>query len=251
MGNLAFSALMLLVGYQEEHPVVKNWVSVGDFRPCLRTMVVLIQYWVENHGFGALTLLVGHQEGHPVVKNWVVRCWRGYLCEVRCKWFACGPADATATSSLFFIRIQVCLTFLVLDYAAFSGKEAVKWASVCLAVQKCTQLESLGRGRFALCECFLVAYCVLVWSSVASHDNGFTSHKGRPTFWRSGRGLFQHSPTDRRRQHTKYVRGLLVGSRPSDHYFHSVCWFVVCLCGVFLSRLWSGFDQTKTLYVWV
>jgi len=31
-----------------------------------------------------------------------------------------------------------------------------------------------------------------------------------------------------------------VGSRPSDHYFRSVCWFVclsVCLCSVFLSRL--------------
>ena len=40
-----------------------------------------------------------------------------------------------------------------------------------------------------------------------------------------------------------------VGSRPSDHYFRSVCWFVslsVCLCRVFLSRLWSDFDQTRT-----
>jgi len=45
----------------------------------------------------------------------------------------------------------------------------------------------------------------------------------------------------------------LIGSRPSDHYFRSVCWFVclsVCLsvcfflCRVFLSRLWSDFDQT-------
>ena len=37
---------------------------------------------------------------------------------------------------------------------------------------------------------------------------------------------------------------VLFGSRPSDHYFRSVCWFVclsvclfVCLCRVFLSRL--------------
>jgi len=31
-----------------------------------------------------------------------------------------------------------------------------------------------------------------------------------------------------------------IGSRPSDHYFRSVCWLVclfVCLCRVFLSRL--------------
>jgi len=38
----------------------------------------------------------------------------------------------------------------------------------------------------------------------------------------------------------------LIGSRPSDHYFRSVCWFV-CLCRVFLSRLWSNFDQSWTL----
>ena len=32
----------------------------------------------------------------------------------------------------------------------------------------------------------------------------------------------------------------IIGSRPTDHYFRSVCWFVclsVCLCRVFLSRL--------------
>jgi len=28
-----------------------------------------------------------------------VRYWRGHLSGVRCKWFAYGPADATATSS--------------------------------------------------------------------------------------------------------------------------------------------------------
>jgi len=49
--------------------------------------------------FSALTLLVGQQEGHPACRNWVVRYWHGYLSEVRCKWFAYGPADATATPS--------------------------------------------------------------------------------------------------------------------------------------------------------
>ena len=40
-----------------------------------------------------------------------------------------------------------------------------------------------------------------------------------------------------------------IGSRPSDHYFRSVCLSVclfVCLCRVFLSRLRSSFDQTRT-----
>jgi len=41
----------------------------------------------------------GQQEGHPACKNWVMSYWRGYLSGVRCKWFAYGPADATATLS--------------------------------------------------------------------------------------------------------------------------------------------------------
>ena len=36
----------------------------------------------------------------------------------------------------------------------------------------------------------------------------------------------------------------LIGSRPSDHYFRSVC-LSVCLCRVFLSRLRSDLDQTR------
>ena len=47
-----------------------------------------------------LTLLVGRQEEHLVCKkNWVMRCWYGYLSGMRCKWFAYGPADVTATPS--------------------------------------------------------------------------------------------------------------------------------------------------------
>ena len=44
-------------------------------------------------------------------------------------------------------------------------------------------------------------------------------------------------------------RDYVFGSRPSDHYFRSVCLSVclfVCLCRVFLSRLWSDLDQTRT-----
>jgi len=56
-------------------------------------------FWCMPIAFSALTMLVGWQEGHPACKNWLMRCWCGYLSEVRCKWFACGPADATATPS--------------------------------------------------------------------------------------------------------------------------------------------------------
>jgi len=33
------------------------------------------------------------------VKTWVMRWWRGYLSEVKCRWFAYGPADVTTTPS--------------------------------------------------------------------------------------------------------------------------------------------------------
>jgi len=45
-----------------------------------------------------LTLLVGRQEEHPACKL-TDECWCGYLSEARCKWFAYGPSDATATAS--------------------------------------------------------------------------------------------------------------------------------------------------------
>jgi len=38
------------------------------------------------------------------VKNWVIRCWCGYLSEVRCKWLAYGPPYATA--------VWLCLALL-------------------------------------------------------------------------------------------------------------------------------------------
>jgi len=45
-------------------------------------------------------------------KNWVMRCWRGYLSEARCKWSAYGPADATATpSSLASLKSRMVLPF--------------------------------------------------------------------------------------------------------------------------------------------
>ena len=80
-----------------------DWLCVlpWGFHQCCRV------YWtaIKNStgiiqlllAFSALTLLVGRQERHPACKNWVMRYWRGYLSGVRWKWFAYGPADATAT----------------------------------------------------------------------------------------------------------------------------------------------------------
>ena len=65
--------------------------------------------------FSGLTVLVGRQEEHPACKNWVMRCWCGYLSGVRCRLFAYGPADATATpkppSSLALYKFSLALSF--------------------------------------------------------------------------------------------------------------------------------------------
>jgi len=46
------------------------------------------------------------------VKNWGMRCWHGYVSGARCKWFANGPADATATpSSLASLKSWMVLPF--------------------------------------------------------------------------------------------------------------------------------------------
>ena len=52
---------------------------------------------------------LGWESGSASVlwKNWAMRCWRGYLYGERCRWFAYGPADATATpSSLASLKLN-------------------------------------------------------------------------------------------------------------------------------------------------
>ena len=82
--------------------------------------------------FSALTLLVGRQEEHLACKNWVMRCWCGYLSGARCRLFAYGPADATATPKprhlLPHLNPDLFYLFLVPAYPGCPGKEAVKQA---------------------------------------------------------------------------------------------------------------------------
>jgi len=90
------------------------FVEVSDTRcwysACpLQYTVLCCQFILQKlqTAFSALTLLVGRPEEHPACKKWVMRCWNGYLSGVRCKWFAYGPADTSATPlSLCFIKIQ-------------------------------------------------------------------------------------------------------------------------------------------------
>ena len=53
--------------------------------------------------FSALTLLVGRQEERPACKKRVVGYWHGYLSGARCRLFAYGLADATASQNPHYL----------------------------------------------------------------------------------------------------------------------------------------------------
>jgi len=74
---------------------------------------------------------LGNRKGIRPVKNWVVGCWHGYLSGARCR-LAYGPADATATHSSCFSKIQIGFTFLVPAALDSPRQRAVKWICVCV-----------------------------------------------------------------------------------------------------------------------
>ena len=92
--NFPFSALTLLVGWQEGHPACNKtewWGADVCVRACVRVIVLLPSVlWC---------CWLGGRKGIWPVKNWVVGCWHGYLSEARCR-LAYGPADAIATHCL-------------------------------------------------------------------------------------------------------------------------------------------------------
>jgi len=98
---------------------------------CLFSVRILCYVSIERLwlAFSALTLLVRYQAEHPASKHWVIRCWHGYLSGSRCKWFAYGPTDATATpSSLASLKSRmVCLSGAILHRLFW--KEAIKQVS--------------------------------------------------------------------------------------------------------------------------
>ena len=72
---------------------------------------------------------LGGRKGIRPVKNWVLRYWHGYLSGERCKWFAYGPADATATrSSLASLKSRM-VYFLVPTYPSCTGKKPLNGCS--------------------------------------------------------------------------------------------------------------------------
>ena len=92
-------------------------------------------YW-QHIILGILTSVLwrcwlGGKKGIRPVKNWLVRYKRGYLSEARCKWFAYGPADATATppspapvKSRMVYLIWCRLTQVVLETMLLNGRSS-------------------------------------------------------------------------------------------------------------------------------
>jgi len=85
--------------------------------------------------FSTMTFLVGRQEKHLACKKLSseVLAWLSVwivvqMIYIRSSWCHCHPIISG------FIKIQICLTFLVLAYPDCPGNEAVKWVSVCLSI---------------------------------------------------------------------------------------------------------------------
>ena len=115
LGQVTFPARQHLVHRRHDRRIVQLDLPTEH--------VTLLTQYV----FGALTLSVGRQEEHPACKNWVMRCWCGYLSGARCRLFAYGPADATASPNpIISCLIQTIFTFLVPAYPGTPEKEAVK-----------------------------------------------------------------------------------------------------------------------------
>jgi len=71
-----------------------------------------------------------HQEGHLACKNWVMRSRHGYPYGSRCKWFAYGLADATATPSSLALLKSTVVYLSGGSYPGCPGKEYIKQTSL-------------------------------------------------------------------------------------------------------------------------
>jgi len=136
--------------------------------------------------------LVGHQEGHLAFKNWVVTYWRGYLSGARCKWFASGPADATATaSSLALLKSRFNgLTYLVTADPSCLGKEAIKQVSVCLSVCLSGCLSNGSSRWYGDGACNTIEKISSIFSLIQIHKLQSARHAGSKTLLQQNPAVF-------------------------------------------------------------
>ena len=104
---------------------------------------------------------LGVRQGIQAVKTWVMRCWHGYLSGTKCKWFAYGPADATATPSSLLQKIQNGLSFWYQPTQIVLEKKAVKWLCVCV-----TAVQKLWKSNMFFQSYDHKMYCHVFWLTV-------------------------------------------------------------------------------------
>jgi len=111
--------ILVIVGTSMDEHSLRSRVGIGSESDCLFGQLDRI-LWTSDSEAGVKTeksggvpggegecrddvvglLLVGRQEEHPAcIKNSVMRCWCGYLPGARCRLFAHGPADDTASQN--------------------------------------------------------------------------------------------------------------------------------------------------------
>jgi len=124
------------LGWEWVSTAVISAVTSHTLLTTLNNSSMIVTLWIIHSLFITHVLefdtVGGIRKSIRPVTNWVMRYWRGYLSGVRCKWFAYGPADATATplslASLIFELVNPfwCrLTQVVLE------KRPLNWCLVC------------------------------------------------------------------------------------------------------------------------
>ena len=80
-----------------------------------------------------------------------LKCWHGYLSEARCRWFAYGPVDATASPSSLASLKSTLVYLSGGGLSGCSGKEAIKWVLLWPPYE-------IGRPVY-FCPVIMVALC--------------------------------------------------------------------------------------------
>jgi len=168
-------------------------------------------------------LLVGRQERHPACKNWVVRYWHGYLFEARCKWFAYGPADATA------IHHPLC---------------------VCVSSGNSPPGQSQTKGLKMAVLVAVVHHVVPICTSCNTQFQG--PHKSAPPpnsiliRWTIFAGLIRATDTDIQTQRSCYMA--------TDRIYHRWCRIIVCKIFIqpnVLSKDKQGNQAPDSSFLWL
>ena len=112
-----------------------------------------------------------------------MKCLCSYLSRVKCRLFACGPADATAiSSSLASLKLRI-VYLLAPSYAGCLGKMAAKqvymFSSLVYLIVLCILLHSAAfvaicLSYFALIKCILVCGCCCFHSSIVAVRNSYS-----------------------------------------------------------------------------